>query len=157
MANILLFGRCEYKMKKVIFTALAIIAGIIIILGINAVRDLKKYHDENSFADIEVTTKGRSLDPYEEDYHVKTFADTCIKGSVMVLEPKDYTVTVMNVDHDGQVDFKVNSRGGLWADGVEYGPKDTITLHEGEEINLVEAVTDMEFIIEVKINKVYYR
>ena len=74
-----------------------------------------------------------------------------------VLEPEDYTVTVMNVDHGGQVDFKVNSRGGLWADGVEYVSKDIITLHEGEEISLVEAVTDMEFIIEVKVTNVYYR
>ena len=144
-------------MKKAIITTLAVIAGIIIIFGIITVRDLKKYHDENTFADIEVITKGKSLDPYEENYNVQTFTDTCIKGSVMVLKPEDYTVTVMNVDHDGQVDFKINSRGGLWADGVEYVPKDIITLHEGEEISLVEAVTDMEFIIQVKITNVYYR
>ena len=144
-------------MKKTILSVLAVLAGIIIILGINAIGALKKYHDENSFADIEVTTKWRSLDPYEEDYQVKTFTDTCIKGSVMVLEPEDYTVTVTNVDHDGQVDFKINSRGGLWADGVEYVSKDIIALHEGEEISFQEAVTDMEFIIEVKIKNVYYR
>ena len=144
-------------MKKAILTTLAAVVGIIIIIGSIVYSSLKKYHDENSFADIEVVTKGRSLDPYEENYQVKTFSDTCIKGSVVVLEPEDYTVSVMNVEHDGQVDFKVNSRGGLWADGIEYGPKDVITLHEGDEISLVEAVTDMEFIIEVKISKVYYR
>ena len=144
-------------MKKLIFTILAVVVGISIIFGIIAVNSLKKYHDENTFADIEVVTKGRSLDPYEENYHVKTFSDTCIKGTAIVLEPEDYTVTVMNIEHDGQVDIKVNSRGGLWADGGEYGNKDIITLHEGEEIVLNEMVTDMEFIIEVKIGNVYYR
>ena len=144
-------------MKKVVLVTLAVVAEIIIIIGIIVGSSLKKYHDENTFADIEVVTKGKSLDPYEEKYHVKTFADTCIKGSVIVLEPEDYTVTVTNVEHDGKVDFKVNSRGGLWTDGVEYLSKDIITLNEGEEISLVEAVTDMEFIIEVKVINVYYR
>lgn len=144
-------------MKKTVLTTLAILTGIIIIIMIIVASSLKKYHNENTFADIEVVTKARSLDPYEENYQVKTFSDTCIKGSVIVLEPEDYTVTVMNVEHDGQVDFKVNSRGGLWADGVEYFSKDTITLHEGEVISFVEAVTDLEFIIEVKVTKVYYR
>ena len=144
-------------MKKYILTTLAIFAGIILILGIIVGSSLKKYHDENSFADIEVVTKGKSLDPYEENYHVKTFSDTCIKGSVMVLEPEDYTITVMNVEHDGEVKIKINSRGGLWADGVEYGPKDTLTLYKGEILSLVEAVTDMEFIIEIKVTNVYYR
>lgn len=144
-------------MKKAILTTLAVLVGVIIILGIIVGNSLKKYHDENTFADIEVVTKERSLDPYEEDYRVKTFSDTCIKGSVIVLEPEDYTVTVTNVEHDGQVNFKVNSRGGLWADGVEYSFKDTITLHEGDVISFVEAVTDMEFIIEVKVTNVYYR
>ena len=41
-------------MKKAIITTLAVVAGIIIIFGIITVRDLKKYHDENTFADIEV-------------------------------------------------------------------------------------------------------
>lgn len=57
-------------MKKAIITTLAVIAGIIIIFGIITVRDLKKYHDENTFADIEVITKGKSLDPYEENCDV---------------------------------------------------------------------------------------
>lgn len=144
-------------MKKTILTALAIIASMLIIFAIIVGSSLKKYHDENTFADIEVVTKVRALDPYEEQYHVKTYTDTCIKGSVMVLEPEDYTVTVMNVEHDGRVDFKVNSRGGLWTEGAEYGPKDIITLHKGEEITLNEEVTDAEFIIEVRILDVYYR
>lgn len=144
-------------MKKTIIIALAILAGIVIIGGIIIGGSLKKYHDENTFADIEVVTKSRSLDPYEENYHVETFSDTCVKGSVIMLKTEDYTVTVTNVEHDGQVDLKVNSRGGLWSDSIEYGAKDTITLHEGEEISLVEAVTDMEFIIEVKVINVYYR
>lgn len=144
-------------MKKIVLSILAVLAGITIIFGIIVGSSLKKYHDENTFADIEVVTKGRSLDPYEEDYDVKTFSDTCIKGSVIVLKPEDYTVTVMKVGHDGQVDFKVNSRGGLWTNEAEYVSKDIITLHEGEEISLNEEVTDMEFIIEVKVLRVYYR
>lgn len=144
-------------MKKRIYTAFAVLAGILIILGIIIVGSLKKYHDENTFADIEVVTKGRSLDPYEEDYRVRTFSDTCIKGSVIMLGLEDYTVTVTNVEHDGQVDFKVKSNGGLWTDQTEYGPKDIITLHEGEKIILNEMVTDMEFIIEVKILNVYFQ
>ncbi len=144
-------------MKKKILIILAVLAGIIIIVGIIVGGSLKKYHDENTFADIEVVTRVRSLDPYEDNYRVKTFSDTCVKGSVMVLEPEDYTVTVMHVEHDGLVEFKVNSRGELWTDGAEYGPKDIITLHKGESIRLNESVTDMEFIIEVKIIDVYYR
>lgn len=144
-------------MKKAILTTLAILVAVIIIIGFMIGSSLKKYHDENSFADIEVVTRGRSLDPYEEHYEIKTFTDTCIKGSTIVLEPNDYTVTVMHVDHDGQVEVKVTSRGGLWAEGVEYTSKDIITLYSGEEIRLVEAVTDAEFIIEIKVTNVYYR
>lgn len=144
-------------MKKAILTTLTVLAGIIIIMGTIVGNSLQKYHDENTFADIEVVTKGRSLDPYEEHYVVKNFSDTCVKGSVIVLEPEDYIVTVTNVEHDGRVGVKVNSRGGLWADGVEYKSKDTITLHKGEEIRLNEAVTDAEFIIEIKVTNVYWR
>lgn len=144
-------------MKKVIFSALAVLAGIIIILGIIAGSSLKKYHDENSFADIEVVTKVRSLDPYEENYKEKQFSDTCIKGTVIELEPKDYTVTVMKVNHNGEVDVKINSRGGLLSDGVEYVSKDIITLNEGETKVFKEEVTDVEFIIEAKVLRVYYR
>lgn len=95
-------------MKKTILTILAVLAAIIIITGIIVYISVQKYHDENTFADIEVTTKSRSLDPYQENYTKQNFSDTCIKGSVMELEPKDYTVTVMKVTHDGMVDVKIN-------------------------------------------------
>ena len=144
-------------MKKTILTILAVLAAIIIITGIIVYISVQKYHDENTFADIEVTTKSRSLDPYQENYTKQNFSDTCIKGSVMELEPKDYTVTVMKVTHDGMVDVKINSRGGLWVDKVEYGKDDIITLHQGETKVFNEMVMDAEFIIEVKVASVYYR
>ena len=144
-------------MKRVLICVLAILFGIIIIVGGTAVGALKKYHDENTFADIEVITKGRSLDPYEESYVEKTFSDTCIKGTVIELEPKDYTITVMKVNHDGSADIKINSRGGLISKGIEYKSNDVITLREGETNAFNEEVTDAEFIIEVKVLRVYYR
>lgn len=144
-------------MKKTIITVFAVLAGIIIVIGIIVVGSLKKYHDENTFADIEVVTKVRALDPYEENYSVKRFSDTCIKGSVIVLEPEDYTVTVMKVEHDGQVDIRVNARGGLWAEGEEYVNGGNVTLYKGETKVFHEEVTDEEFIIEVRIDNVYYR
>lgn len=144
-------------MKKAILASLAVLAIVIIIFGIMSVISLRKYHDENTFADIEVVIKERALDPYEEEYMEKAFSDTCLKGSVMELEPKDYTISIMKITHDGLVDVKIHSRGGLVSNGVEYKNNDVISLKEGETVQFLEEVTDMEFIIEVTIANVYYR